>query len=272
MEHDTQTFGTKTRELLDLLDWLSEWDVSHVAMESTGDYWKPIYNLLEGHVDVLLVNARHVKNVPGRKTDVKDAEWLVELLRHGLLRRSFIPPQGQRDLRNLTRYRTRVVRERTRMVNRVQKVLEDANITLSSVATDMFGTSGRAMLDALADGETDAAKMADLSCGLLRKKLPELEQALTGRIRPHHQFLLAQQLKHINFLDTQIATLSQEVERHMAVASYDTGNLPASGDSEGRPGSSEPLSGQPLSYKDAVVFLDTIPGVNQRTAEIIVAE
>ncbi len=151
-------------------------------MESTGDYWKPIYNLLEGNVDGLLVNARHVKNVPGRNTDVKDAEWLVELLRHGLLRRSCIPPQGQRDVRNLTRYRTRVV-------NRVQKVLEDANITLSSVATDIFGTSGRAMLDALADGETDAAKMADLSCGLLRKKRPELEQALTGRVRPHHQFL-----------------------------------------------------------------------------------
>jgi transposase len=272
VEYKTKTFGTKTRELLELLDWLNEWDVSHVAMESTGDYWKPIYNLLEGNVDVLLVNARHVKHVPGRKTDVKDAEWLAELLRHGLLRRSFIPPQGQRDLRDLTRYRTRVVRERTRMVNRLQNVLEDANIKLSSVATDVFGKSGRAMLEALAEGETDAAKMADLACGRLRKKLPELEQALTGRVRPHHRFLLAQQLKHINFLDTQIATLSQEIERHMAVVSCDTSHLPDSDASERCPGSSEPCSGQPLSSKDAVVLLDTIPGVNQRTAEIIVAE
>lgn len=138
------------------------------------------------------MNARHVKNVPGRKTDVKDAEWLAELLGHGLLRRSFIPPQGQRDLRDLTRYRTCVVRERTRMENRVQKLLESANIKLSSVATDLFGKSGRAMLDALVDGETEAAKIAELACGLLRKKRPELEQALTGLVRPHHRFLLAQ--------------------------------------------------------------------------------
>lgn len=271
--HETRTFGTKTVELLSVLDWLTEWEVSHVAMESTGDYWKPVYNLLEGNVEVLLVNARHVKNVPGRKTDVKDAEWLAELLRHGLLRGSFVPPQVQRDLRDLTRYRTRVVRERTRLVNRVQKLLEGANIKLSSVATDIFGKSGRAMLDALADGETDTAVMADLARGLLRKKLPDLEQALTGRVRPHHQFLLRQQLKHVDFLDGQIATLSQEIEREMAVASSDTATFRSSSGSDGHAsGSCESALKPPLSFKQAVVTLASIPGVNQRTAEVIVAE
>ena len=273
VKHETQTFGTTTGELLGLVDWLTAWDVSHVAMESTGDYWKPIYNLLEGNGEVWLVNAKHVKNVPGRKTDVQDAEWLAELLRHGLLRRSFIPPQVQRDWRDLTRYRTRVVRERTRLVNRVQKLLEGANIKLSSVATDIFGTSGRAILAALATGETDAAMMAELARGLLRKKLPELEQALTGLVRPHHRFLLAQQLKHIDFLDAQIATLSQEVERQMAAASCERIALPASeGSARHTPGSPDPVPGEPLSSKEAVVFLDSIPGVNQRTAEVIVAE
>lgn len=273
VEHETQTFGTKTVALLGLVDWLTEWEVSHVAMESTGDYWKPVYNLLEGNVEVLLVNARHVKHVPGRKTDVKDAEWLAELLRHGLLRGSFVPPQVQRDLRDLTRYRTRVVRERTRLVNRIQKLLEGANIKLSSVATDIFGKSGRAMLDALAAGETDAAMMADLARGVLRKKLPELEQALTGRVRPHHQFLLRQQLKHFDFLDGQIATLSQEIERQMAVASGDIPAFPSSAGTAGHSsGTSESISGEPLAYTAAVVLLDTIPGVSQRTAEVIVAE
>lgn len=272
VEHETQTFGTKTGELLGLVDWLTEWEVSHVAMESTGDYWKPIYNLLEGNVEVLLVNARHVKNVPGRKTDVKDAEWLAELLRHGLLRGSFVPPQVQRDLRDLTRYRTRVVGERTRLVNRIQKLLEGANIKLSSVATDIFGKSGRAMLDALAAGETDAVMMADLARGLLRKKLPELEQALTGRVRPHHQFLLTQQLKHFDFLDGQIATLSQEIERQVAAASSESSTQRSSEVSDGHPDSCESTPEKPLSYKEAVVLLDTIPGVNQRTAEVIVAE
>lgn len=272
VEHETQTFGTKTGELLGLVDWLTEWEVSHVAMESTGEYWKPIYNLLEGNVEVLLVNARHVKNVPGRKTDVKDAEWLAELLRHGLLRGSFVPPQVQRDLRDLTRYRTRVVRERTRLVNRIQKVLEGANIKLSSVATDIFGKSGRAMLDALAAGETDAAKMADLARGLLRKKLPDLEQALTGRVRPHHQFLLKQQLKHFDFLDGQIATLSREIECQMAAASSESSTQRSCKVSDRHPDSCDSGPEKPLSYKEAVVLLDTIPGVKQRTAEVIVAE
>jgi transposase len=180
VEHETQTFGTTTGELLGLVDWLRAGDGSHVAMESPGDYWKPLANLLEGNVEVWLVNAKHLKNVPGRKTDGQDAEWLADLLRHGLLRSRFIPPQVQRDLRDLTRYRTRVVRERVRLVNRGQKGLEGANIKLSSVATDIFGTSGRALLTALAGGETDAAKMAALARGRLRQKLSDLAHALTG--------------------------------------------------------------------------------------------
>lgn len=273
VEHETQTFGTKTGELLSLLDWLTQWEVSHVAMESTGEYWKPIYNILEGNLEVLLVNAKHVKNVPGRKTDVKDAEWLAELLRHGLLRGSFIPPQIQRDLRDLTRYRTRVVRERARLVNRIQKLLEGANIKLSSVATSIVGKSGRDMLSALAAGETDAAKMADLARGLLRKKLPELEQALTGLVRPHHQFLLRQQLNHVDFLDAQIATLSQEIERQMSIVSQDVPGVPGA---KGQGGADSPSSEEqpepPMSFTQAVNVLDSIPGVNQRTAEVIVAE
>jgi len=272
VEHETKTFGTKTRELLEMSDWLMEWEVSQVAMESTGEYWKPIYNLLEGNVEVFLVNAKHVKHVPGRKTDVKDAQWLAELLRHGLLRGSFVPPQAQRDFRDLTRYRTRVVRERTRQVNRIQKVLEGANIKLSSVATDILGTSGRAMLGALAAGETDAAKMADLARGLLRKKLPDLEQALTGRVRPHHQFLLQQHLKHLDFLDEQIVTLSQELERQMAAACSERRSPGEPEDGNRGPHSDDSPAPEPLSAQEAVGLLDTIPGVNQRTAEVIVAE
>ncbi|WP_428623709.1 IS110 family transposase [Sedimenticola sp.] len=272
VEPEIRTFGTTTRELLEMSDWLMEWEVSHVAMESTGEYWKPIYNLLEGNVEVLLVNAKHVKHVPGRKTDVKDAEWLAELLRHGLLRGSFVPPQAQRDLRDLTRYRTRIVRERTRQVNRLQRVLEGANIKLSAVATDILGKSGRAMLDALAAGETDAAKMADLARGLLRKKLPDLEQALTGRMRPHHQFLLQQHLKHLDFLDEQIVTLSQELERQMAAVGHERRFSGESKDSSRGTHSGDSSALEPLSAQEAVGVLDTIPGVNQRTAEVIVAE
>jgi len=276
VEQETQTFGTKTVELLSLVDWLSEWELTHVAMESTGDYWKPVYNLLEGNFEVILVNAKHVHNVPGRKTDVNDGEWLAELMRYGLLKGSFIPPQGQRDLRDLTRYRTRVVRERARLVNRVQKLLEGANIKLSSVATDILGKSGRAILEALVVGETDAAAMAELAKGRLRNKLPELEKALSGLVRPHHRFLLAQQLSHIDFLDEQIEALSQEIERQLADSKTDRPAdqpPPAAIDpTTGEVNGANPDPPQPLSFSQAVLLLDTIPGVNQRTAEVIVAE
>jgi transposase len=199
-EQEVKTFGTTTPDLLELVDWLLEWECTHVAMESTGDYWKPIYNLLEGSFQILLVNAKHVKHVPGRKTDIGDAQWLAELMQHGLLKASFIPPAPQRDLRDLTRYRTKQVQERAREVNRVQKLLETANIKLSSVATNVLGVSGRAMLEAIVDGQANPETMAQLAKGRMRSKLPELEKALTGVVRDHHRFLLAKQLAHIDFL------------------------------------------------------------------------
>lgn len=265
---ETKTFGTMTGELLQLVDWLAEWEVSHVSLESTGDYWKPLYNLLEGNFEVLLVNAKHVKQVPGRKTDVKDAEWLAELLRVGLLKASFIPPQPQRDLRDLTRYRTKLVQERSREVNRVQKLLEGANIKLGSVATDIMGKSARQMLEALIAGQTNPKAMADLAQGRLRQKLTELEAALTGLMRAHHRFLLAQQLAHIDFLDEQLEHLAQQIEQQ--VTSLPPGPPP----NPTRPASAqleaEPVG--PLSPAEAIDLLDTIPGVNQTVAEVILAE
>jgi transposase len=186
---DLERFGTMTRELLALVDWLTEAGITHVAMESTGEYWKPVYNLLEGSFTVLLVNAAHVKNVPGRKTDKADARWLAKLMRYGLLRASFIPPAGQRDLRDLTRYRTKLIQERAREVNRVQGVLERANIKLASVASDIRGVSGRAMLEALIAGRADPQTMAALAKRRMRRKIPLLEQALTGLMRDHHRRL-----------------------------------------------------------------------------------
>lgn len=216
---ETKTFGTTTPDLLLLHDWLLEWEVSRVAMESTGDYWKPVYNVLEDTFELSVVNAKHVKHVPGRKTDVKDSEWLAELMMHGLLRASFIPPRPQRALRDLTRYRTRLVQERTRLVNRVQKLLEGANIKLSSVATDIMGISARAMLAEIAAGQTDPRLMAALARGRLRAKLPQLEKALTGIVLPHHRFLLAKQLAHIDFLDEQVEEISGEIGRQLEAMS-----------------------------------------------------
>src|SRR3954465_1535718 len=180
-----RAFGTMTPDILALADWLATQEVTHVAMESTGVYWKPIWNLLEDRFILLLVNARHVTAVPGRKTDVRDCEWLAELLRHGLLTGSFVPDRPQRELRELTRYRTSLVRERTAGANRLQKTLEGANVKLASVATDILGTSGREILAALVAGETDSAQLAQLAHGRLREKLPQLAQALVGRVGPH---------------------------------------------------------------------------------------
>jgi transposase len=205
-EQETRTFGTTTGELLQMLDWVQAWECTHFAMESTGEYWKPVYNILEGNLEVWLVNARHVKAVPGRKTDVQDAVWLADLLRHGLLRPSFIPPRGQRELRDLTRQRSNLVRERASVVNRLQKVLEDANLKLASVASDVTGVSARAMLEqiiAVPEGAAaaDPAALAALGRGRLRSKRDQLEQALTGRVRAHHRFLLGQHLAHLDFLE-----------------------------------------------------------------------
>jgi transposase len=237
-----ETFGTTTAELLRLSDWLTAGECSHVAMESTGEFWKPIWNLFEGSFELLLVNPEQVKRVPGRKTDVQDAEWLADLLQHGLLQASFIPPVAQRDRRELTRQRTQLVRDRTRVVNRIHKVLESCNIKLGSVATDLTGVSSRRILEALVQEQRDPAQLANLAIGRLREKLPELEAALAGRVRAHHRFILAQHLAHLDFWDEQIERYSAELERLTH------------------------------PFEDLVALLDTIPGVARTTAELILAE
>jgi len=275
---EVKTFGTMTRDLLALSDWLQEWGCTQVAMESTGDYWKPIFNVLEASVEVLLVNAQHVKRVPGRKTDVQDAEWLAELLQHGLLKASFIPPAPQRDLRDLTRYRTTVVQEKTRVVNRIQKLLEGANIKLSSVASDSLGVSGRAMLEALVEGQADPAQLADLAKGRLRNKLSELEQALTGFFRPHHRFLLSQLLRHLDFLADQLDTLSQAIAQQIEAMSGPPTDPPKkAGTAEAAASptvssASGSVPGSPLSPTHLVDLWDTIPGIDRRVGEVMLAE
>ena len=204
---EVREFGTRTRDLLAWSDWLTEAGITHVAMESTGEYWTPVYHLLEGTCTVFLVNAAHVKNVPGRKTDRADARWLAKLMRYGWRQASVIPPLEQRDRRDLTRYRTKVVQERTRQINRGPGVLERATIQLASVATDLMGVSGRAIWAALIDGRADPATMAALAKGRLRSKMPVLEQALTGLVRDHHRRLLALQVAPIDFLDEPLEAL-----------------------------------------------------------------
>lgn len=277
---EMRTFGTTTAQLLELLDWLTEWECTHAAMESTGEYWKPVYNILEGQVDMLLVNARHIKAVPGRKTDVADAEWIADLLRHGLLRGSFVPPRPQRELRDLTRQRSNLVRERTSVFNRLQKVLEGANIKLASVASVMTGASVRDMLEAMVGGESDPVALAELARGRLRAKRAELEQALVGRMSAHHRFLLDSHLKHIDFLNDQIEHFSMEIATRMEQLSR---SIDLRSDPPARacnvPG--ETLSQSPqgadgsetiLTAVQAVMLLDTIPGINRWQAEVILAE
>jgi len=267
-----------TADLLALSDWLLELGVTHVAMESTGEFWKPVYNLLEGNFELLVVNAKHIKNVPGRKTDVKDAEWIAELLRHGLLRGSYIPPQAQRDLRDLTRQRTNLVQDRATVVNRLQKVCEWSNIKLSAVATNITGVSARAMLEAILAGRTAPQTLAELAKGRLRNKRSELERALNGVVRDHHRFMLAQHLAQIDFLDEQIALFDTQIARHIAQATPgDVQEPPAppamSGDEPVDITPTAPAAvSAPLSWEEAVKLLDTIPGVSQRTAELLLAE
>ena len=239
---EKRRFGTFTHDLLQLADWLGESGVTHVAMESTGVYWKPVWNILAEQFKVLLVNAQHIKAVPGRKTDQKDSEWIADLLQHGLLRGSFVPPQPTRELRDLTRYRVSLAQEINRIANRIQKVLEDANIKLASVASDALGASGRAILEAMLAGEQDAARLAELSKGLLRNKIPELKLALEGRMTEHHRFLLRQLFDHLRFTESKLSQIEQEIDRRM------------------RP------------FQDEVIRLCTIPGVDQVTAWGILSE
>jgi transposase len=239
---EIRTFRTMTADVLELADWLATQGVTHIALESTGVYWKPIWNVLEGSFTLLLVNARHIKQVPGRKTDVRDCEWIADLLRHGLLRASFVPDRPQRELRELTRYRTSLIRERAAERNRIQKTLEGAGIKLGDVASDVLGLSGRRILEALVGGTSDAASLADLAVGSLRSKLPQLERALTGQVGSHQRFLLAQQLAHLDALDELIDRLSQEVADRLG------------------------------PFQQLVDRLDAVSGIGQRTAEILLAE
>lgn len=238
-------YSTMTADLQAMADWLAEGGVTHVAMESTGVYWQPINNILEGHFEVFLVNAQAVKRMPGRKTDLKDAEWLATLMQHGLLQRSFIPERQQRELRELARYRLSLVQERSRFANRLQKVLEDTNIKLSAVATDMQGVSAQAMLRALIQGETDPSVLAGMAKGRMRKKQNELARALVGKLTEHHRFMLSQLLDQLDVLDQQIAKIEGRIE--------------------------EQLAQMPL-FQSAVTLLDTLPGVDRQLAITIVAE
>jgi transposase len=237
-----RTFTTMTADLLALADWLAEGGVTHVAMESTGVYWKPVWNLLEARFTLLLVNAAHVKVVPGRKRDVGDAAWLADLLRHGLLTSSFVPDRPARELRELTRYRSALVRERSAEVNRLHKTLEGANIKLASVVSEVTGVSARAMLAALVAGQEDVAVIADLAQGQLRRKRTELAQALRGDLQAHQRFMIVQHLAHIDALEEQITVLGEEIAERM-----------------------RPVEPQ-------LVILDSIPGIGRWSAEVILAE
>ena len=239
---EMRTFRTMTADLLALADWLQQAGCTHVAMESTGVYWRPVYNLLEGQFELLVVNAQHIKAVPGRKTDVKDAAWIAELLRHGLLRGSFIPSKPQRQLRELTRYRSTLVQDHARALNRLQAVLEDANLKLASVVTDIYGVSARAMLAAILDGKRDGETLADLARGRLRAKRDQLREALEGRVTAHHSFLLTEHLSTLEYLDEAIARISAEIDQRL------------------------------MAEQEAIALLDTIPGVGPRAAEMLIAE
>jgi len=239
---EKRIFGTTTQQLLELSDWLHGQEVTHAAMESTGVYWKPIWNILEGQFDITLVNAQHFKSVPGKKTDLKDGEWIGDLLQHGLLRKSFVPDKPIRELRDLTRNRAMLAREKVRLACRIQKVLEDANIKLSSVASDVLGHSGRAMLNAMVKGESDPEVLAEMAKKRLRAKIPQLQIALTGRITDHHRFLLKQWLEMLKMTEEKIAEFDRKIE--------ETG----------------------IPFAEAVTTWVTIPGIDRVAAWCVVAE
>lgn len=237
-------FGTMTADLLALADWLSAAAVTHVAMESTGVYWKPIWNILEERFQMLLANPRELKQVPGRKSDVRDCQWIAHLLACGLLTASFVPDRTQRELRDLTRLRACLEDERGRTANRIHKVLEDANLKLASVASDIFGKSGREMLAAIREGIEDAEQLSELACGRLRAKLPELQRALAGRVTEHHRYLLGQLLQHLEEVESQIAELDRRIAEVF----------------------------RPFVDEATIKRLDALPGVNLRTIQNVLAE
>lgn len=242
LHQEVRHWSTVTRDLVAMADWLTAAGVTHVAMESTGVYWKPIFNVLEDRFEILLANARHMKNVPGRKTDIKDCQWIAQLLQHGLLKGSFIPPRPQRELRDLTRHRAQLTDERARISNRIQKVLEDANLKLGSVASDVVGASGRLMLQAIIAGENDPEKLANLAQRKLRGKIPQLEQALYGRIHEHHRWMLRLLWDQLTSTEALLARLDE----HIAECT--------------RP------------QQAVLERLDEIPGIDIRVAQVLLAE
>lgn len=242
VQKQMRTFGTTTRELVSLREWLLSEGCTHLAMESTGVYWKPVYAILEEALEIVVANAQHVKKVPGRKTDVKDAEWLADLLCHGLLRPSFVPPKPIRELRDLTRYRRKLVESQSAERNRLLKLLETANIKLASVASDVFGVSGLLMLHALVEGKASPQEMAELAKRRLRNKIPQLELALEGRVEEHHRFLLKLQLDRLESVEKDLAVLEQRMQEKL-----------------------EPYAAQ-------LALLDEIPGVDWTLAAVIIAE
>lgn len=242
VQQQVRAFGTMTRDLLELADWLAQEAVTHVAMESTGVYWKPVYNILEGRFELLLVNARHVKHVPGRKSDVKDCQWLAQLLQCGLLRGSFVPQRPQRELRDLCRHRSQLVAQRGAVANRIHKTLEDANIKLGQVATDILGASGRDMLGALVQGAQSPEQMADLARKQLRAKIPELRLALQGHVSDHHRFVLGELLDQLEDLEGRIERFSRRIEE---------------------------VSGP---FAEAIQKVAALPGFDRRSAQNVVAE
>lgn len=239
---EVRTYGTMTADLKDLRDWLKSQGCIQVGMESTGIYWTPIYQMLEGSFELIVGNAQHIKNVPGRKTDVKDSEWIAELTRHGLIAKSFVPPKAIRELRDLTRYRRKLVETRSAERNRLLKLLETAQIKLASVASDVFGVSGMRMLRALLQGETDSQKLAELAKGKLRKKLPDLARALEGHLEEHHRFVLGTQLHRLEMVQQDIEGLEQRILDKLG------------------------------PYQDAYRALQQIPGLDQHLAAVLIAE
>ena len=242
VQKEIRTYGTMTRDLLELGDWLKSHQVSHVAMESTGSYWKPVYNLLEGQRELLVVNAQHIKAVPGRKTDIKDAEWIAQLLRHGLLRGSFIPPKPQRELRELVRHRANLVGRRAQTVNELQRTLESTNIKLGNVVSDITGVSATEMLIAILGGQTDVATLAKMARGKLREKEEKLQAALQGKVQEHHRLMLSQLMADIAGYEEQIAEVGALIAQRLQ------------------------------SQQELLDRLDEMPGINQRVAQVIAAE
>ncbi len=244
VDGDLRTFGTMTRDLLEMSDWLRAHGVTHVAMEATGVLWKPVWNILDGHFELLLVNPRELKQVPGRKTDLKDAQWIAQLLQYGLLRSSFVPSRPQRELRDLTRHCAQLEGEHTRIANRIHKLLEDANIKLGTVASDILGVSGREMLDRLVEGEEDPAKLAQSARRRMKSKIPQLELALQGKFLDHHRFMLKQLLGHLDYLDQEIALFNARIEELVL----------------------------PFVDKELEEKLDAAPGIDVTTIQNVVAE